>query len=91
MLTRKTSLTSPLIHDVTAFRGKVTPSIEGALAGDHAQLTCRNGLVLVIIIFNVGIMPCVPICLTLLRRELTRSGVLSQILRCPVVDCSHWK
>jgi hypothetical protein len=60
VLTRKTSLTSPLIHDTAAFRGKVTPSIVGAWTGDHAQLTRRNGHVLVIIVFNFGNAPYVP-------------------------------
>jgi hypothetical protein len=61
VLTCKTSLTSPLIHDMAAFRGKVTSSIVGASADDRAQLTCRDGLVLVIIVFNVGDAPCAPI------------------------------
>jgi len=56
-LTRKTLLTSPLIHDMAAFRGKVTPSIVGARTGDRAQLTCRNGLVLMIIALNVSDAP----------------------------------
>jgi len=60
VLTRKTSLTSPLVFDIATFWGKRTPSIVGAWAGDRAQLTCRNGLVLVIIVFNVGNAPCAP-------------------------------
>jgi len=47
--------------DMAAFRGKVTPSIVGASTGDCAQLTSRNGLVLVIIVINLGDAPCVPI------------------------------
>ena len=59
VLTRKLSdLTS--ILDMAAFRGKVTPSIVGAWTGNRAQLTCRNGPVLMIIIFNVGDAPCAP-------------------------------
>jgi len=38
----------------------MTPSIVGAWNGDRAPLTRRNGLVLVIIVFNVGDAPCVP-------------------------------
>jgi uncharacterized membrane protein len=63
VLTRKSSLTALLVLTIAAFRGKVTPSIVGASAGDRAQLTCRNGRVLVIIVFNVGDAPCVPITL----------------------------
>ena len=63
VLTRKSSLTALLVLNMAAFRGKVAPSIVGASAGDRAQLTCRNGLVLVIIVFNVGDAPCVPITL----------------------------
>ena len=44
VLTRKSSPTSPLILDMVAFRGTVTPSIVGAWTGNHAQLTCRNGV-----------------------------------------------
>ena len=44
VLTGKTSPTSPLILDMAAFRGTVTPSIVGAWTGNHAQLTCRNGV-----------------------------------------------
>jgi len=44
VLTRKSSPTSPLILDMAAFRGTVTPSIVGAWTGDRAQLTCRNGV-----------------------------------------------
>jgi len=49
-----------LILNMAAFRGKITPSIVGAWAGDRAQLTCSNGLVLVIIVFNVGEAHCAP-------------------------------
>jgi hypothetical protein len=61
VLTRKSSLTSPLIHDMAAFRGKVTPSIAGAWTGARARLTHRNGLVLLIVVFNVGNAPCAPV------------------------------
>ena len=44
MLTRKSSPTSPLIVDIAAFRGTVTPSIVGAWTDDCAHLTCRNGV-----------------------------------------------
>jgi len=50
-----------LILDMSALRGQVTPSIVGAWTGDHAQLTHRNSLVLVIIVFNVSDVPCEPI------------------------------
>ena len=60
VLTRKTSLTSPLVFDIATLLGTSTPSIEGAWAGDRAQLTCGNGLVFVIIVFNVGNAPCAP-------------------------------
>jgi len=60
VLTRKSS-DFALILDMAAFRGKFTPSIVGAWTGDRAQLTRRNGLVLIIIVFNVGAAPCVPI------------------------------
>ena len=56
-LTCKTSLTLPLIHDMAALKGKVTPSIVGAWTGDCAQLTSRNGLVLMIIASNVSDAP----------------------------------
>jgi len=59
VLTRKSS-DFALILDMAAFRGEVTPSIVGAWTGDLAQLTRRNGLVLVIIVFNVGVAPCAP-------------------------------
>jgi hypothetical protein len=49
------------ILDMAVFRGKVTPSIAVAWTGDHAQLTGRNGLVLVIIASNVGDKACAPI------------------------------
>jgi len=45
----------------SSFRGKVAPSIVGAWTGVRAQLTRRDGLVLVIIVFNVGDAPCAPI------------------------------
>ena len=60
VLTRKSS-DFALILDMAAFRGKITRLIVGAWTGDHAQLTCRNGLVLVIIVFNVGDAPCAPL------------------------------
>ena len=41
VLTRNSS-DFALILDMASFRGKVTPSIVGAWAGDRAQLTCRN-------------------------------------------------
>ena len=60
VLTRNSS-DFALILDMAAFRGKFTPSFVGAWTGDRAQLTRRNGLLLVIIILNVGDAPCVPI------------------------------
>ena len=47
-------MTSPLVFDIAAFRGKVTLSTVAAWVDDHAQLTCKNGLVLVIVVFNVS-------------------------------------
>jgi len=38
VLIRKSSLTALLVLNMAAFRGKVAPSIVGALAGDRAQL-----------------------------------------------------
>jgi hypothetical protein len=58
-LTRKLS-DFALILDMAAFRVKVTSSIVGAWTGDRAQLTRRNGLVLVIIVLNVSDAPCAP-------------------------------
>jgi hypothetical protein len=60
VLTRKSSDFAWIVN-MAAFSGKVTPSIVGAWTGDRAQLTRRNGLVLVIIVFNVGDAPCAPI------------------------------
>ena len=60
VLTRKSS-DFALILDMAAFRGKFSSSIVGAWTGDRAQLTRRNGLVLVIIFLNVGDAPCAPI------------------------------
>ena len=59
VLTRKSS-DFALILDMAAFKGRVTPSIVGALTGDRAKLSCRNGLVLVIIVFKVDDAPCAP-------------------------------
>jgi len=44
LLTRKSSLTSPLILNMAAFRGMVMSSIVGASTGDRAQLTQRHGV-----------------------------------------------
>jgi len=60
VLTRKSS-DFALILDMAAFRGTFTLAIVGGSTGDHAELARRNGLVLVIIVFNVGDAPCAPI------------------------------
>jgi hypothetical protein len=44
MLTCKLSLTSPLVPNMVAFGGKVTPSIVRAWTCDRAELTRRNGV-----------------------------------------------
>ena len=61
MLTRESSLTLPLVFDIAAFWGNSTLSIVGSWVGDRAQLTCRNDLELVPIVFNVADVPGVPV------------------------------
>ena len=59
MLTRKPSDFTSIL-DMAAFRGEVTQSIVGAWTGECAQLTHRNGVELVIIVFKVSDLPCTP-------------------------------
>jgi hypothetical protein len=61
LLIHKSSLTALLVLNMAAFKHKVAPSIVDASAADCAQLTGRNGLVLVIIVINVGDAPCAPL------------------------------